>query len=160
MRISIVSYPKRLFDKMVLENAYGPNDKFISIGYSFPVNDVELGPDEPLLPENNPCLRLLFDDVVQDVALPIIGGGTSVSKVITPEQAKRILFFAFDIADGATIHVHCQQGQSRSVGVAEALTDCFKAHKIAVDVKHLNAETNANKAVRNAILQQYAENAL
>lgn len=133
----IRSYPKKLFDKMVDTKEYGPNDSFISIGYTFPVYDTGLWDDDPRIPEEGRFLRILFDDILMDFGQ---------CKAMTETQAHEILTF-IEEHTGGTIHVHCQMGQSRSVAVADSLAKLFRSRGADIETDHLNSIIHPNKLV-------------
>ena len=60
--VEIVTYPKRLFDRMVKNNKYKETDFFLSIGQAGIVEG-----DEPAVPDSLNFMRLGFDDVVMDI---------------------------------------------------------------------------------------------
>lgn len=145
-KIKIISYPKRIFDHVVSNKKYEPGDSFISIGYTFAVED---GEDDPVLPTGERTLRVMFDDVVEDAVFPSVGGESTKVFAIRPEQARDILAFGMSALPGTTIHVHCFAGQSRSVGVAEALAEAYKKHGREFDLRHTKIAVSPNLAVLN-----------
>jgi predicted protein tyrosine phosphatase len=145
-KIKIISYPKRIFDHMVNSGTYEPGDLFISIGYTFAVED---GEDDPVLPAGERTLRVNFDDVVEDAVFPSVGGSETKVFAIRPEQARSILEFGMLAQPGATVHVHCFAGQSRSAGVAVALAEAYEEHGREFDLWHTKVYTSPNQTVLN-----------
>lgn len=144
--IKIISYPKRIFDYMVKNKKYTPGDSFISIGYSFIAED-----DESVLPSNERCIRVLFDDVIDDAEFPTIGGEVTKVHVISSKQAQDLLIFGLAANSNSTIHIHCFAGQSRSVAVAQGLEFAFKQVNIPCDIRHTKIDITPNSAVLSAI---------
>lgn len=154
--IKIKTYPKRIYDYNVTNQKHGPNDSFISIGYTFPLNDADYGQDLPVIPKSGRYILLNFDDVLEDVELPTLGGGENVKcHKITSEQASGIVKFALATPDDTIIHIHCQAGQSRSVGVGEALFQIFKTAGREVDLTHTKVVISPNQTVFKSVLDAY-----
>jgi predicted protein tyrosine phosphatase len=139
--IKIITYPKRLFDKMVNESRYKESDYFISIGHSS-----KLEGDEPSIPKSKNFLRLEYDDVLYDV----LG-----NKGITVEQSNQTIDFVSTIWEhnfnDINIHIHCQAGQSRSTGTAVSIADVLKSKGYDIWFEHLGSEFYPNKRVMSFI---------
>lgn len=139
--IQIITYPKRLFDKMVSSSNYKETDYFLSIGQASVIEG-----DEPAVPDSLNFMRLGFDDVVMD----IFG-----AKAITIHQAKLIADFAKNIKDDTTVHVHCAAGVSRSTASAKAIREILEERGITVDHKRLGDSYHPNPTVYSLIIEAH-----
>ena len=139
--VEIVTYPKRLFDRMVKNNKYKETDFFLSIGQAGIVEG-----DEPAVPDSLNFMRLGFDDVVMD----ILG-----AKAITPAQGKLIADFAKSIPDNVVVHVHCAAGVSRSTASAKAIREILEGKGMIVEHKRLGDSYHPNPTVYKLIMEAY-----
>lgn len=119
------------FDKMVESGNYSRHDSFISIGYTFGINDIEFGSDLPVEPKSGRFLRILFDDVLWDF---------QDTKAIDLNQANEIIEFCDELEPDSTLHIHGQDGQSRSVAVAIGLSEHLQRRGFDVDLEHSRGE--------------------
>lgn len=139
--IHIVTYPKRLFDRMVKNNWYKETDYFLSIGESRVLEG-----DEPAVPDSLNFMRLGFDDVVMDM----LG-----VKAINMDQAKMIVSFANTIQDDTTVHIHCGAGVSRSTASAKAISEILEAKGLQIDHKRLGESYHPNPTVYKLVMEAY-----
>lgn len=140
--IQIVTYPKRLFDRMVKDHDYSEKDYFISIGHSHAFDG-----DEPTLPESANYLRLEYDDILHDVVLG--------SKGISMQQAEEVVKFTEKIVDGVVLHIHCQAGQSRSTGTAIAAGQILNIKGYSISYTHFGEEFHPNVRVSSMIMEAW-----
>jgi predicted protein tyrosine phosphatase len=108
--------------------------------------------DESSAPPEIPCgrvLELAFDDVYANSPL----GG----KAIVLADAEKIAEFIINIPAGeqATIHVSCNAGQSRSTGVAEALSNVLSKSNNTVEIEHTSPSINPNKIVNELVTKAF-----
>lgn len=138
------------FDKMVESGNYSSKDSFISIGYTFEINDPDFGSDDPVVPESGRFLRTLFDDVLWDFG---------ETKSIDLNQAREIVGFCNGIEPDSTLHIHCQAGQSRSVAVAIGLSELLQKKGFEIELEHSRGEDiSPNMLVLSMIRKAGKEN--
>ena len=122
----ITTYSQRAFEKMVRNKEYLPGSYFISITHYN--SDFETY----IAPPGEKFLRLKFDDVIEKVL-----GSIPFSE----KNCNEIVDFLKDI-NKENIYIHCAAGQSRSVGIAEALKEYYDC-----EVKHTSENINPNSLV-------------
>ena len=137
--MKIITYPKKKFDLMVKNKEYTDTDYFISIGYTREINDVEMGYDDPAIPEAPNFKRIKFDDVIVDFG--------PENLAFTQENAEEIFKFLSSVTPSSTIHIHCQAGQSRSAGLGEVLKAIYIEKGYDVDITHESGYIVPNKTV-------------
>ena len=76
------------------------------------------------LPDGHNTLNLNFDDITKDFTFRNEQGKEITYHAISMEQAREIIDFV-DENKGKHIIIHCRAGQSRSVGAARAIMDCY-----------------------------------
>lgn len=139
--VEIIVYPQRLYDRMVKNEKYKPEDFFLSIVHHSITEE-----DMPAKPHSLNVLFLKFDDVVVDA----LG-----NKAITKDQASRIMEFAKTIPDNSTLHIHCGAGVSRSTASSKAIQEILGDRKISSTEKRLGDSYHPNPTVYNLITESY-----
>ena len=147
--VRIITYPQRLFDRMVENEKYSSDDFFLSIVHHN-ITEEEM----PKRPQSLNHMIVKFDDVVADV----LG-----NKVITPEQAEAIVRFTYGIPDNVTVHIHCGAGVSRSTAAAKAIEEILDEagnFGCGCDTQwsRLGDSYHPNPTVYNLIIQAHKQN--
>lgn len=79
-------------------------------------------------------LNLYFDDVDRDhTKFDIVFNMSFPAKACTVEQAESIVSFVNSIPDGATVHIYCTKGKSRSPAVAMYVEEVKNNNTIKFD---------------------------
>jgi predicted protein tyrosine phosphatase len=141
--IEIITYPQRLFDRMVKNEWYKEDDYFLSIVHTT-VTEEEM----PMRPQTLNHLYSKFDDVVEDV----LG-----NKAITPEQAMLIVKFANTINDNCSVHVHCGAGVSRSTAAAKVIREILEEKGFEISEKRLGDSYYPNPTVYKLMINAYRQ---
>lgn len=142
---------------MVKDNSYSELDCFISIGYtkksnelpnsshSFRIKSAKDGFDDPIIPTNPNFLRVKFDDILEDF------GENNLA--FNDKNAEEILNFLSIIKPRGTIHIHCQMGKSRSVGLGIAIKKLYDELGFEVDILHTTSLIVPNQTVIDVLLK-------
>lgn len=126
----IKTFSQRNFERMVRNKEYIKGSYFISITHYN--SDFETY----IVPPGEKFLRLKFDDVTEKVlgAIPF-----------SDNNCNEIIDFLKNI-NNENIYIHCAAGQSRSVGIAEALKEHYDC-----EIEHTSENINPNSLVYNMI---------
>lgn len=139
--VKITVYPQKLYDRMIKNEKYSPEDFFLSIVHHSITEE-----DLPSKPNSLNHLMLKFDDVVMDIL---------ENKAITKKQADIIVEFAKSIKDDSTLHIHCGAGVSRSTASSKAIQEILNDRKISSTEKRLGDSYHPNPTVYNLIMESY-----
>jgi predicted protein tyrosine phosphatase len=120
-------FNKATFDKNVKD--YGVTDgnvESFNDMFFISINDsVGTTPHKPYFKRNHENVLVLhFDDVAEDMTIPIVGDRyVQHVKAFTPEQAEQLYDFIIKNEDKRFCYIHCTAGINRSGSVAKFIND-------------------------------------
>jgi predicted protein tyrosine phosphatase len=99
------------------------NTFFISIINTGNTKRIE---EQPILKDAENVKVMCFDDVIEDIDIPIIGQSTSINALaMTYLQAEELVSFIMKHKDKKSCIVHCSAGISRSGAVGTFINDIY-----------------------------------